>query len=223
MYLKTPTQSEDTHMNNISPGPFGLTAHGVALQSHAADPELSRTQQAIIRAINKADTVVITGSSARSFGMWIPQPFHPLIGAMFDGGVGLLFVGRDTNPRLIHAADVRGIVALIGDDRRRYRHRIDGPNKYDRSTIVELLGATSLVCAHRGPIADRKYYQTLAQTAATGDIAVAVAVRNPRQEFQWIDFIKHHSPQSRKIFVGVGAWQTRFGAGEESRKRRSCN
>jgi hypothetical protein len=72
-----------------------------------------------------------------------------------------------------------------------------------------------LVCGHKGSVAELKYYEVLAKSAALGEVVIAIGARRSTDVDAWIRFVSRFGA-SRKIFVNPNPRAFRFGVGDEA-------
>jgi hypothetical protein len=115
---------------------------------------------------------------------------RPVLQAVRDHQVGLLFIGQQSSPFRLPADRKRPAIIIIGDD----LEQAVGPEQFHLPSIRRAVRAShSFAVISSAPPAD--LYQAMSTTAAVTRRNVMIVETRPEQEIQWVSLIQRLAPR----------------------------
>lgn len=126
-----------------------------------------------------------------------PEHLRPVIAAVRDCGVGMLFISQDTGPFGIPRHDRRPAVTIIGDDFDQSR----GPDGFHAPSVRRAIRECSCFAVIAGE-ATAEIYATITAGAVAGGRVMIVETR-PDHEILWVELIQKLAPGRMIIWATV--------------------
>lgn len=121
---------------------------------------------------------------------WSPLYLRPIIKAVRDHGIAMLFVGQSADPFRIPDYHKRPAIVIIGDD---FDCAI-GPRGFHMSSVRRAIRACSaFAVVSSAPQPD--VYEAIARMAALTRRNTMLIETRPDQELQWLALIQKHAPK----------------------------
>ena len=121
---------------------------------------------------------------------WSPPYLRPVIEAVRDHRVGMLFVGQSAEPFRIPDHPKRPAIVIIGDD----FDRAVGPGGFHLPSVRRAIrGCHAFAVVSSAPQPD--VYASIAATAALSRRNVMLIETRPEQELQWLSLIQKLAPK----------------------------